>query len=724
MPVFLQGQIERITYTNDENGYTIAKIKVQGHRDLVTVVGNLMVPTPGEIIKMYGEWVNHPKYGEQFKVDSYKSLVPASVYGIQKYLGSGLIKGIGPIMARRIVERFGKRTLDVIEKEIEKLAEVDGIGEKRIGMIQKAWEDQKEIREVMIFLQTYGVGSGYATKIFKQYGNRSIMVVKENPYRLATDIFGIGFLTADRIAEKLGFSRDSKLRAEAGILYVLNQLADEGHVYYPYKPLVQKCQEILGVDQEVIIKAIHVIAESRMIVIEDLNKDIDDFMESSKAVYLAKFYFSETSIVTRIKTLIHTPKSIRTIDFNKAVEWVQKQLPITLAEKQGEAIKCAVENKVMIITGGPGTGKTTIINAILKIFSRISVKIMLAAPTGRAAKRMSEATNHTAKTIHRMLEYSIQKGGFQKNELNPLNCDLLIIDEASMIDTILMHHLLKAIPSGATFILVGDVNQLPSVGAGNVLKDIIASNEIPIVELNEIFRQAKESLIIVNAHRINTGLLPSFKSSGQKLNDFYFIEQEDPEEVLRIILELTKERIPRRFGFDPVDDIQVLTPMHKGIVGAGNLNGELQNALNPIEEGIIQGGRNFRVQDKVMQVKNNYDKEVFNGDIGRITCIDPEDQEVTISFDEREVPYDYTDLDEIILAYAVSVHKSQGSEYPAVIMPILTQHFVLLQRNLVYTAVTRGRNLVVMVGTMKALAIGVKNDKTQKRYTYLRHRLM
>jgi len=724
MPVFLQGQIERITYTNDENGYTIAKIKVQGHRDLVTVVGNLMVPTPGEIIKMYGEWVNHPKYGEQFKVDSYKSLVPASVYGIQKYLGSGLIKGIGPVMARRIVERFGKRTLDVIEKEIEKLAEVDGIGEKRIGMIRKAWEDQKEIREVMIFLQTYGVGSGYATKIFKQYGNRSIMVVKENPYRLATDIFGIGFLTADRIAEKLGFSRDSKLRAEAGILYVLNQLADEGHVYYPYKPLVQKCQEILGVDQEVIVKAMHVIAESRMIVIEDLNKDIDDFKESSKGVYLAKFYFSETSIVTRIKTLIHTPKSIRTIDFNKAIEWVQRQLPITLAEKQGEAIKCAVENKVMIITGGPGTGKTTIINAILKIFSRISVKIMLAAPTGRAAKRMSEATNHTAKTIHRMLEYSIRKGGFQKNELNPLNCDLLIIDEASMIDTILMHHLLKAIPSGATFILVGDVNQLPSVGAGNVLKDIIASNEIPVVELNEIFRQAKESLIIVNAHRINSGLLPSFKSSGQKLNDFYFIEQEDPEEVLRIILELTKERIPRRFGFDPVDDIQVLTPMHKGIVGAGNLNGELQNALNPIEDGIIQGGRNFKVQDKVMQVKNNYDKEVFNGDIGRITRIDPDDQEVTISFDEREVPYDYTDLDEIILAYAVSVHKSQGSEYPAVIMPILTQHFVLLQRNLVYTAVTRGRNLVVMVGTMKALAIGVKNDKTQKRYTYLRHRLM
>jgi len=722
MSVFLQGQIERITYTNDENGYTVAKVKVNGQRDLATVVGNLMAPTPGEIIKMNGEWISHPRYGKQFRVDHFKSLVPASVYGIKKYLGSGLIKGIGPIMANRIVEKLGKDTLDVIENEIEKLAEVDGIGKKRIEMIKNAWEDQKEIREVMIFLQTHGVGSGYAAKIFKQYGNRSIMVVKENPYRLATDIFGIGFLTADRIAEKLGFAKDSELRAEAGILYVLQQLADEGHVYYPYEPLVKKCQEILGVDREVIVRALDVIADGKMIVIEGLDGDIEEFKESSRAVYLAKFHLSEISIVTRTKTLINTPKSIREIDSDKAVEWVQKQLAITLAKKQVEAIKSAVENKVMIITGGPGTGKTTIINAILKIFLRLGVKIMLAAPTGRAAKRMSEATGHDAKTIHRMLEYSIQKRGFQKNELNPLRCDLMIIDEASMIDTILMHHLLKAIPPGATFILVGDVNQLPSVGAGNVLKDIIASGEVQVVKLNEIFRQAKESLIIVNAHKINNGLVPSFKSSGPK-DDFYFIEQEDPEEVLRIILELTKDRIPRRFGFDPVDDIQVLTPMHKGIVGAGNLNVELQKTLNPGENGIIRGGWKFKLNDKVMQVKNNYDKEVFNGDIGRITRIDPENQEITISFDERDVPYNYTDLDEIVLAYAVSVHKSQGSEYPAVVMPILTQHYILLQRNLVYTAVTRGRELVVMVGTMKALTIGVKNDKTQKRYTYLRHRL-
>ena len=653
----------------------------------------------------------------------YKTAVPASVYGIQKYLGSGLIKGIGPIMAKRIVKKFGKETLDVIENDIEKLAEVDGIGKKRIAMIKKAWEEQKEIREVMLFLQTHDVSSGYATKIFKHYGSRSIQVVKENPYRLATDIFGIGFVTADHVAEKLGFGKDSELRAEAGILYVLHQLADEGHVYYPYEPLVKKCWEILQVEREVIVKAFGTITIDKRIVIEDLNEDVEEFEENNKAVYLAKFHLSETSIGARLKTLVNAPKSVRKIDPDKAVEWVQEQLAITLAERQVEAVKCAVENKVMVITGGPGTGKTTIINAILKIFSRLRVNIMLAAPTGRAAKRMSETTNHEAKTIHRMLEYSIQKGGFQKNDEYPLDCDLLIVDEASMIDTILMHHLLKAVPPRATLILVGDVNQLPSVGAGNVLKDIIASGAIPVVELNEIFRQARESLIIVNAHKINNGLLPSLEPSGKRLDDFYFIEQEDPEEVLRIILELTRERIPKRFGLDPVDDIQVLTPMHKGVVGAGNLNVELQKALNPGEGGVVRGNRNYRVNDKVMQIKNNYDKEVFNGDIGRITRIDEEAQEVTISFDGRDVAYDYTDLDEIVLAYAVSVHKSQGSEYPAVVIPILTQHYVLLQRNLIYTAVTRGRKLVVMVGTKKALAIGVKNDKTQKRFTYLRHRL-
>lgn len=721
----LTGQIERITYSNEENGFTIARVKVPGRRDLVTVVGNLMSPMPGEIIKMQGEWTTHPKYGEQFKLVSYKTSVPATVYGIQRYLGSGLIKGIGPVMAGRIVKKFGKNSLDIIENEIEKLAQVDGIGKKRIEMIRTAWDEQKEIRDVMLFLQTHGVSSGYATKIFKQYGNQSIAVVQENPYRLAADIFGIGFVIADGIAEKLGFSKNSTLRAEAGIQYVLHKMADEGHVYYPYELLLEKCREILQVDREVVAKAIGRVAVDKKIIIEDLNDKIEEFRENNKAVYLKKYYVCETSIAFRLKILIGAPKSFRNIDLDRAVEWVQKQLSITLAEKQLEALRCSVENKVVVITGGPGTGKTTIINAIIKIFSRLKLKIMLAAPTGRAAKRMSETTGHEARTIHRLLEFSFQKGGFQKNEKKPLDCDLLIVDEASMIDTILMHHMLKAVPPKATFILVGDVNQLPSVGAGSILNDIIESGSVSVVKLNEIFRQAKGSRIIVNAHKINDGIIPSFKTPdpSDRANDFYFIQQEDPEKVLEIILELTRERIPRRFNFDPVEDIQVLTPMHRGVAGAGNLNKKLQEALNPGENIIIRGDRGFRVNDKVMQIKNNYDKEVFNGDIGKITKIIADEQALVISFDGREVVYEFADLDEIVLAYAVSVHKSQGSEYPAVVIPILIQHYMLLQRNLIYTAVTRGRRLVVMVGTRKALAIGINNNKTQKRYTYLRHRL-
>ncbi|MDY6855688.1 MAG: ATP-dependent RecD-like DNA helicase [Thermodesulfobacteriota bacterium] len=721
----LEGQIERITYTNDENGFTIAKVKVYGHQNLVAVVGNLMAPTPGEIIKMKGEWVNHPKYGEQFKIVQCKTAVPASVYGIQRYIGSGLIKGIGPVMSKRIVNKFGKETLDIIELEIERLLEVEGIGRKRIDMIAQAWADQKEIREVMLFLQSHEVSSGYATKIFKHYGNRSIEVVKNNPYNLAHDIFGIGFVTADSIAEKLGFSKDCEIRAEAGILYVLHQLSDAGHIYFPYLDLIEKCQGILQVNRETIVKAFGKIAADQRIVIEDLNDSIEDFEQDNKAVYLAKFYVCETSIAARLKALINTPKSTRKIDRKKAIQWVKKRLSMDLAQRQIHALECAIHNKMMVITGGPGTGKTTIIRAILMIFQKLDVNVMLAAPTGRAAKRMSETTAHEAKTIHRMLEYSIQKGGFQRNERHLLNCDLIIIDEASMIDTVLMHHLLKAIPPYATFILVGDVNQLPSVGAGNVLRDIISSGAVPVVELNEIFRQAKESLIVVNAHQINNGIIPSLKPSTNRLDDFYFIEQEDPDEVLNIIVELTKERIPRRFGLHPVDDIQVLTPMHKGTLGSANLNRELQKALNPLShEGIVQGFRNFKINDKVMQIKNNYEKEVFNGDIGRITHIDYETQEVVIWIDGKDVIYTFADLDEVVLAYAVSVHKSQGSEYPAVVLPVLSQHYVLLQRNLIYTGVTRGKRLVVIVGTKKALAIGVKNNKTQKRYTYLEHRLI
>jgi exodeoxyribonuclease V alpha subunit len=720
----LQGQIERITFTSEETGYTVAKIKVYGRRELVTIIGNIVNPTPGEIIKMKGEWGNHPKYGEQFKIVFCQTTTPASVHGIEKYLGSGLVKGIGPVMAKRIVKMFKEKTLEVIENEIDRLVDVEGIGQKRIGMIRNAWEEQKEIRAVMIFLQSHGVSSGYAAKIFKQYGNDAIKIVQDNPYRLATDIFGIGFITADKIAEKMGFAKDSELRAAAGILYVLHELTDEGHVYYPYEPLIEKCKEILDIDREVIVQAIGTVAVDKQIAIEDINQDLAEFQENNKAVYLAGYHIAEKNLAARLKTLVNTSQTIRKIDSEKAIQWVQEKLSITLADKQIEAVQRAAENKVMVITGGPGTGKTTIINAILKIFSAIKARIMLAAPTGRAAKRMSEATGHEAKTLHRMLEYNMRKGGFQKNEDYPLDCNLLIIDEASMIDTLLMHHLLKAIPVTATFIMVGDVNQLPSVGPGNVLKDIIDSGLASVVQLNEIFRQAKESSIIVNAHKINEGIIPNLKYNQDKLDDFYFIEQEDPEKALEMIINLVRDRIPKRFGFDSFNDIQVLTPMHRGTVGAGNLNIELQKALNPGEEGVFRGGRLFRVNDKVMQIVNNYDKEVYNGDIGRIASIDEEEKEIKVIIDDREVVYDYSDLDELVHAYAISIHKSQGSEYPAVVIPILTQHYVLLQRNLLYTGVTRGKKLVVIVGTKKAMAIAVKNNKTEKRYTLLKERLM
>jgi exodeoxyribonuclease V alpha subunit len=723
MLIDLQCQIERITFTSDETGYTVARVKVYGRKDLVTVVGSLMAPTPGEVLKLKGEWKNHPKFGEQFLVAQHKSMVPASVHGITKYLGSGLIKGIGPVMAKRITKKFGEDTLEVIEANIDKLVEIDGIGPKRISMIKKAWAEQKEIREVMVFLQDHGVSSGYATKIFKTYGSNSIRVVQDNPYRLATDIFGIGFITADKIAEKLGFTKDSPLRAQAGILYVLHQLADEGHVYYPYEPLIAKCQEVLEVEPQIIETALSTIATEGHIVIEDLNDGLENGNEGRQAVYLAKYHLSETNVAAHLMNLVSRSKSIREIKAGKAVEWVQDQLDIELAPLQVEAVKAALTDKVLVITGGPGTGKTTIINAVLKIFSKLPIQILLAAPTGRAAKRMNETTGIEAKTIHRLLEFSPKHGGFKKNDEEPLDCDLLIIDEASMIDTILMHHLLKAVPPTATLILVGDVDQLPSVGAGNVLNDVISSGAVPVVKLTQIFRQAQESLIIVNAHKINAGHLPSFKQLRDRLTDFYFIEQPEPEDALKTILELVSARISNRFGHDPVDDIQVLTPMHRGMVGAGNLNKELQKALNPRRDPLVRGGRSFLVGDKVMQIKNNYDKEVFNGDIGRVIRIDHDNQELSLEVDGRKVVYDFSDLDELVLAYAVSVHKSQGSEFPVVVMPILTQHYVLLQRNLLYTGVTRGKKLVIIVGSKKALAIAVRNDKTRRRFTNLSKRL-
>ena len=725
MPTRISGQIEHITFTNEETGFTIAKVRVAGRGEPVTVVGNLLAPVPGEVLDMDGEWTQHPRFGEQFKVDRFTTKVPATVHGIRRYLGSGLIKGLGPVMAGRIVDRFGPDTLEVIEHDRGRLAEVPGIGAKRIAMVADAWRAQREIRDVMLFLQSQGVGTGYAVKIFRHYGNRAVAVVRENPYRLATDIAGIGFITADRIAEKIGIPRNAPMRVAAGVLYVLNRLADAGHVYFPDAALIDRAQEALAVAPALIVQSLRTLAAEELVIIEGPPPGVPEAEGASHPVYLTPFHRCETAIARKLRALLEVPRARPVVEADPALAWVQQQLAITLSENQVQAVRVAITRKVMVITGGPGTGKTTIVNSILRILGRVPARVLLAAPTGRAAKRMSEATGGEAKTIHRMLEYNFQKGGFQRNEENPLVCDALIVDEASMIDTVLMHHLLKAVPLTAAFILVGDVNQLPSVGAGNVLGDVIASGAVPVVRLTQIFRQASQSQIIVNAHKINEGIVPLTDAAGadEPGQDFFFIEREEPEHVRDTIIELVLNRIPKGFGLDPLNEIQVLTPMHKGVVGTTHLNQKLQEALNPGEGGVARGEFFYRVGDKVMQIRNNYDKEVFNGDIGRITALSTEDRELTVVFDGRAVAYDFSDLDEIVHAYAVSVHKAQGSEYPAVIFPVLTQHYILLQRNLIYTAVTRARRLAVLVGTRRALTIGVKSARTERRFTRLCERL-
>ncbi len=715
-------QLERITFCNEENGFTIAKVKMKGEKDLVTVAGALPGVNPGEVLELLGEWSNHPKFGTQFKAVKFKSVMPSSAAGIEKYLGSGLIKGIGPIMAGRLVKHFKEATLEIIESHPERLEEVEGIGKKRVQMIKTAWDAQKEIREVMIFLQGHGVSSTYAAKIFKQYGQGAIKVVQENPYRLVADIFGIGFKTADKIAQDLGMDKNSEVRAEAGILYVLQELADEGHVYYPYGPLIEKSQNILEVEKEIIIKGLARLFEDKRIVMEDLNDGKSDFAPNNKAVYLSGYHLAEKSIAQNLKTLLSTPSNLRRIEENKALEWVQKRLAIQLTEKQMWGVKTAVTNKVMVLTGGPGTGKTTIIKAILEIFQRLTNRIIMGAPTGRAAKRMSETTEWEAKTLHRVLEWSPKEMGFKKDQEHPLDADVVIVDEASMIDNLLMHHFLKAVPKSAVLILVGDVNQLPSVGAGNVLKDIISSAAVPVVELQEIFRQAMGSLIITNAHRINRGEFPQIPGKGE-LRDFYFIQKETPEEIAATILELVTQKIPARFKKDPLEDIQVLTPMHRGVIGGENLNKVLQEALNKSPIVLTRGARAYKLGDKVMQIKNDYDKEVFNGDIGRILEINFEEQKVTVGFDGRPVDYEFSDLNELVPAYAVSIHKSQGSEYPVVVIPLHISHYLLLQRNLIYTGVTRAKQLLVIVGTRKAMSIAIRNNKTLGRFTGLSGKL-
>jgi len=719
----LQGLVERITFASQEDGYSVIKVRAPGYRELVTAVGNFVALCPGETLVMEGTWNTHARFGKQFQVHRYETAVPSTVQGIRKYLGSGLIRGIGPKMAERIVERFAEKTLDIIETRIERLLEIDGIGKYRVGQISKAWEEQKEIRTLMVFLRANGASAALAARIFKTYGPESVDIVRENPYRLAMDITGVGFLTADRLAGNLGFAADSPMRAEAGILFVLHEGAEEGHVCMPRDLLMERCGKTLGIDEQILEEALaRLIADTRLKE-ETLAPPVSEQFGDHRAIYLRTMHASETGAAARFAAIQRYRRLQAKVDVQAAVQWVKGQLNFSLAPLQEEAVRQALCEKVIIITGGPGTGKTTVIRAILAVYERIGARISLAAPTGRAAKRLFETTGHPAATIHRLLEFSPQMGGFQRNEQKPLAADLVVVDETSMMDIVVANHLLKAVPSQAVLVLVGDSDQLPSVGPGNVLGDIIGSGRFPVIRLTQIFRQASQSRIITNAHLIRQGAFPDLRAESGLKQDFYFVAREDPQEVLETIVRLCTERIPRGFGFDPVDDVQVLSPMNRGEAGAQNLNLALQDALNPSGITLEMGGRVFRVKDKVMQIKNNYDKDVFNGDIGRIRSIDRENAEIRVEFDGRGVTYDFAGLEELVHAYAITIHKSQGSEYPAVVFPLMTQHFMMLQRNLVYTAVTRAKKLVVIVGSKKALAIAIRNNKIQSRFTLLKERL-
>lgn len=720
----LSGQIERITYHDEESGYTVLRILVRGYPDQVTAVGTMTNPAVGTVLLLKGAWKNHPRFGIQFDIKEYKAEIPSSAAGIEKYLASGIIKGVGPSMAEKIVDRFGRDTINVLDNEPEKLLEVEGIGTKKAAAIKAAWAEQRDIRDVMLFLQNYGIGTGLALRVFRHYGAAAIQVLQENPYRLAIDMFGIGFNTADKVAASMGFAQDSPFRIRAGVLHVINEMTRDGHIYVPIDRLAEAAAEILGVPAGQAESGIEAARLAEEIVVEwfEPNGGGDEC-----AVYLPAFHYAESNSAKNLYKLLSAPWAEHRVNVDAMIPWVQDALGITLAQKQEEALRTALESKVMIITGGPGTGKTTLIKAILKIREARGLRVMLAAPTGRAAKRMTEATGHEAKTIHRMLEYigmGNSSGDFMRDESNPLECDLLVVDEASMIDQILFHHLLKAIPRNASVIFVGDVNQLPSVGAGNVLGDIISSGVVPVVRLNEIFRQARESMIVVNAHRVNNGENPIDEIEGDGLKDFYFIQQDDPDAALEIIKKLITERIPKRFGFDPVNEVQVLSPMHKGSVGTMRLNSELQRVLNTSSGArAVRMGVTFQEGDKVMQIRNNYQKDVYNGDIGRIFTINGDEGLVTVKMDNGLISYEFSELDELVHAYAVTIHKSQGSEYPAVVIPLLTQHYVMLQRNLLYTGITRGKQLVIIVGSKKAAAIAVQNDKTRKRWTRLADRL-
>lgn len=715
----LQGTLERLTFHNEENGFTVARLKGQGGGEKpITIVGYLSGVPVGSTLSLSGWWVQDPRHGRQFQVQHYSLDRPNTLNGIERYLGSGLIKGIGPGFAARIVKRFGLATLDMLEKHPDRLAEVEGLGKKRIIRIKEAWLEQKNIHEIMVFLQGHGVSATYAVKIFKTYGVDSLKIVRTNPYRLAEDIWGIGFKSADRIALSLGIALQDSGRARAGLLFVLDEAAGDGHCYVEQPGLINLCQKLLNPDDE--LSGLRNIITAAIASLDADGKIVVD----QDRVYLASLFYAERGVTGSLSLLSAGRGLFPSQHFEDALHRIARIMNISFAPEQQDALRVAMQNSVTIITGGPGTGKSTLLRAVVLVLKERGLFVELAAPTGRAAKRLAEACGHEARTIHRLLEYDPSLRGFKRNGDHPLRADLVIVDEASMLDIALANSLFKAIPHGASLLLVGDVDQLPSVGPGNVLHDCIEAGVFPVVRLTRIFRQGAGSLISLNAARINNGeqleLLPEYRG----IKDFYFISREDPEEIEKEIRSLCGGRLQKSFGFDPLRDIQVLTPMRKGVIGADNLNLVLQQALNRNAHGFTAGSlRRFLVNDKVMQIRNNYEKEVFNGDIGFIAAIDEEDHAVTIDFDGRQVVYAESDLGEIVLAYAITVHKSQGSEFRCVILPIHTSHYSLLQKNLLYTAVTRGKKLVILVGSYKAVAMAAKNNKQEMRNSRLRERL-
>jgi exodeoxyribonuclease V alpha subunit len=718
LPESLSGLIERVTFTSEDTGFTVLKVKAKGHRDLVTVVGSLPSVSAGEWLTAQGHWVQDREFGLQFRAEMLASSAPTTKEGIEKYLGSGMVKGIGPIYAKKLVENFGEKIFDIIEKESARLEDVEGIGPKRRKKIKEAWAEQKVIRNIMVFLHSNGVSTSRATRIFKTYGEDAIEKVRSDPYRLAKDIHGIGFKTADQIAQKIGIPVDSLLRACAGLSHVLIEATGEGHCALPVELLKEEAAKLLLVEDKIVTDALDRTLASNDLVKETIN--------GQDLIFLPHLKRAEEIIAARIKSLAASPSAFPAIDFEKAVVWCQQKTGKELAPSQLDALKLALSSRVLVITGGPGVGKTTLLSSILLILRAKKVRPLLCAPTGRAAKRLSETTCLEAKTIHRLLEVQPATGRFGRNEANPLDCDALVADEVSMLDVVLMANLLRALPSTASLLLVGDIDQLPPVGPGMVLRHVIESKVVPVVRLTEVFRQAANSRIISNAHRVNAGRLPEVPAKGGE-SDFFFIEREEPDQIAATLVEMTKTRIPSKFRLDPIRDIQVLCPMNRGSLGVRELNVRLQNELNPAraDEPVVEKfGWQFRLRDKVIQTENDYDKDVFNGDIGQVIKIDQVEREVTIGFDQREVVYDFGELDEISLAYAITIHKSQGSEFPAVVTPLAMQQYLLLQRNLVYTGITRGKKLVVLIGQRKALGMAVRNNRTENRFSGLLARLL